>query len=192
VVVLFLVAIPATADAHLVTSGLGPLYDGISHLVLSPDDLLGVLAIALLAGLGGARFGRVALFVLPLAWYGGGLIGLQMSTEVSLPVLNTLSFLVVGVLVALDRRLPERLVVGLTVALGVLHGFLNGTAVGQGSGGALAMVGISSTVFVLVALVAALVVSLRQDWARIVARVAGSWIAAIGLLMIGWTVRGGG
>jgi len=187
-----LVAVPATADAHLVTSGLGPVYDGISHLCLSPDDLLGVLAMALLAGLGGPRFGRSALFMLPLAWFVGGLSGLPATAEISLPVLDPLSFLVVGVLVALDRRLPQGLVTGLAVALGLLHGFLNGTAVGQGSGGALALVGISSTVFVLVALVAALVVSIRREWLRIVVRVAGSWIAAIGLLMIGWTFRAGG
>jgi hypothetical protein len=28
-------------------------------------------------------------------------------------------------------------------------------------------------------------------WGRIVVRVAGSWIAATGLLMLGWAVRGG-
>jgi hydrogenase/urease accessory protein HupE len=40
-----------TAQAHLVTTGLGPVYDGISHFLLSPDDLIPVLALALLAGL---------------------------------------------------------------------------------------------------------------------------------------------
>jgi len=47
-------------------------------------------------------------------------------------------------------------------------------------------------VFVLVALVAALVVSLRAQWARVTVRVAGSWITAIGLLMLGRTYRGMG
>jgi hypothetical protein len=32
-------------------------------------------------------------------------------------------------------------------------------------------------------------VSLRTAWARIAVRVGGSWIAATGLLMIGWTLR---
>jgi len=44
--------------------------------------------------------------------------------------------------------------------------------------------------FVIVALLAALVASLRVDVARIAVRVAGSWIAAIGLLLIGWQLRG--
>ena len=55
----------------------------------------------------------------------------------------------------------------------------------------LGLAGIAITTFVIIALVAALAVSLRSATARIVLRVAGSWIAAIGLLMLGWSLRGG-
>jgi len=181
---------PATADAHLMSTGLGPFYDGMTHLILSPDDLLGVLAIALLSGLAGARYGRAVLFTLSAAWLLGGLLGLLVNTEVSLPVVNTISFLVVGALVAADRKLPLTLVAGLALALGLLHGFLNGTAMAQAGGGILALLGIATAVFVAAALVAALVVSLRAAWTRVAVRVAGSWIAAIGILMLGWTFRG--
>ena len=187
---LVFLATPKTAHAHLVSTGLGPLYDGISHLLLSPDDLLGVLALALLAGLGGARHGRHSLLVLPLAWMCGGLLGLEATTEISWQVANTLSILVVGVLVAVDPKLPPIAVSALAGALGLLHGFLNGTAMAEAGGGALALVGICATVFVLVALAAALVVALRAQWTRIAVRVAGSWIAAIGLFTLGWTIRG--
>jgi hypothetical protein len=44
-------------------------------------------------------------------------------------------------------------------------------------------------VFVIAALVAGQVATLKKAWARIVVRVAGSWIGAIGLLMLGWAVR---
>lgn len=54
---------------------------------------------------------------------------------------------------------------------------------------AVALLGVALAVFVLVALVAALVVELRAAWARIAVRVAGSWIAAIGLLLLGWAAR---
>jgi hypothetical protein len=53
-----------------------------------------------------------------------------------------------------------------------------------------ALVGLVSGVFVLVVLAAALVVPLRAQWTRIAVRVAGSWIAASGLLMLGWSFRG--
>ena len=36
-----LLAGPGVAQAHLVTSGLGPFYDGALHVLLSPGDLLG-------------------------------------------------------------------------------------------------------------------------------------------------------
>ena len=55
--------------------------------------------------------------------------------------------------------------------------------------GALGLVGIVATLFVLVALAAGLVVALRAPWTRIAVRVAGSWIAAIGLLLLGWSFR---
>ena len=82
------------------------------------------------------------------------------------------------------------LVAGLALALGLLHGFFNSTAMAQAGGGMLALLGIAAAVFVAVALVAAFVVSLRAAWTRVAVRVAGSWIAAIGILMLGWTFRG--
>jgi len=181
---------PSISQAHLVNSGLGPFYDGISHLALSPDDLLSALALALLAGLSGAQAGRNVLFLLPPVWLLGGLFGLRMEQEVSLALFSILSFLVTGALVALDRRLPLLLISALTCCFGFLHGFLNGSAMAQAGSGFLALFGISVAVFLLVALISALVVSLRKQWERIAVRVAGSWITAIGLLMLGWAYRG--
>ena len=183
---------PSISWAHLVNTGLGPFYDGVSHLAMSPDDLLSALALALLAGFSGARAGRHVLFLLPLVWLVGGMFGLQFEQEVSLALFSILSFLVTGALVALGRKLPLLLISGLTFCFGLLHGFLNGTAIAQVGGGFLALFGIALAVFVLTALFSALVVSLRAQWARVTVRVAGSWIAAIGLLMLGWAYRGMG
>jgi len=43
----------------------------------------------------------------------------------------------------------------------------------------------------VVSLLAGQVGSVRARWARVTVQVAGSWIAAIGLLMLGWAVRRG-
>ena len=51
------------------------------------------------------------------------------------------------------------------------------------------LLGIAAAVFALVALAASLGVPLRAAWTRVVMRVAGSWIAAIGLLLLGWGLR---
>jgi hydrogenase/urease accessory protein HupE len=185
-----LVLLPVPAHAHLVTTGLGPFYDGVSHFFVSPDDLVPVLAMALLAGLNGPRAGRYALFVLSLAWLVGGLLGGRWPGTPAAPIATSLSFLVLGGLVALDRRLPFAVVVALAAALGLRHGFGNGAALASSPGGPQGLVGIAIAIFVVFALVSAFVVSLRAPWTRIAVRVAGSWIAAIGLLLLGWGLRG--
>jgi hydrogenase/urease accessory protein HupE len=181
---------PTRADAHLVTTGLGPLYDGVSHVLLSPDDLLPVLALGLLAGLNGPAAGRRALFVLPVAWLIGGAAGLIASGASPSGAPAAGSFLVLGVLTASDRRLSPALVAAIAAALGLLHGWLNGVAIADAQREGLGLMGIAGAIFVLVALAAAIVVSARPAWARVVVRVAGSWVAAIGLLMLGWSLRG--
>ena len=191
-VVLAILLLPSISQAHLVNSGLGPFYDGIAHFAISPDDLLCTLALALFAGLSGAQAGRKILFLLPPIWLLGGLFWLRLEQEVSLPLFSILSFLVIGALVALDRRFSLLPILAFTCIFGFLNGILNGSAMTQAGGGILALFGISVAVFVLIALVAALVVSLRAQSARIAVRVAGSWITAIGLLMLGWTYKGMG
>ena len=77
------------------------------------------------------------------------------------------------------------------IAVGSVHGVLNGVALKEGAG-ILGLIGIMATLFVIVAIVSAFIVSLKQTWTRIVVRVAGSWMAAIGMLMFGWMMRSQG
>ena len=98
---------PGQANAHLVNSGLGPFYDGIAHLFVTPEDMLAVVALALLAGLGGKRCGRAVLFVLPSAWLAGALGRAGCPTlSAGVPALSAALLIASGVLVAADRRLP--------------------------------------------------------------------------------------
>jgi hydrogenase/urease accessory protein HupE len=181
---------PSHAAAHLVTTGLGPVYDGIGHLVMTPEDLIPTLAIALFAGLRGAAWGRRALFAFPLAWFLGGLAGLPIDGLPAWPV-PAISFFFLGALVAADLNLSRKWFTIVVVGVGIVHGTLNGIALKHGPG-ALGLIGIMAAMFVIVALVSALIVSLKQPWTRIVVRVAGSWVAAIGMLMFGWIFRGTG
>lgn len=180
-----LVLSSSQAEAHLVTTGLGPVYDGISHLLLTPEDLLPVLALTLYAGLRGASYSRVALFVVPAAWLLGGILGLAANWPAN-PALAVVSLLGFGGLVASDVRLPQNVLVGLAGVFGLFHGFLNGAAMDEAQLGALGLLGIVSTLFVFIALIASFVVPLRVAWMRIAVRVLGSWIVAVGLLMLGW------
>ena len=55
--------------------------------------------------------------------------------------------------------------------------------------GALGMLGAATAALLLAILAAALAASLRAGWTRIAVRVAGSWIAALGILALGWSLR---
>jgi urease accessory protein len=189
-VVLALALCSKPAEAHLNSTGMGPIYDGLMHFLTSPEDLVPALALALLAGLRGATYGRQALFTLPAAWLLGSLLGLAAAATTGSAVLSSFWFLLMGGLVAADAKLSLRVTTALAALLGLYHGYLNGTGMGQSVSAILAVLGLVLAVFVLIALAAAFVVQLRAHWARIAVRVAGSWIAASGVLLLGWAVRG--
>lgn len=188
---LLLAICPAPAQAHLNSTGMGPVYDGLMHFLMSPEDLVPVLALALLAGLRGAAYGRRALFTIPAAWLLGGLFGLSAAATNAHPAVAAAWFLVLGGLLAAEAKLSLRLITALSALLALYHGYLNGAGMGLPGTptAAAALLGLVFAVFVLVALAAAFVVRLRAQWARIAVRVAGSWIAASGLLMLGWAIR---
>ncbi len=186
-----LAAIAAPAHAHLVETGFGAFYDGIAHVVVTPADLLVVVALALLAGQQGTRAARYAVFVLPAAWLIGGLVGARWPFATALPLLTTLSFACAGALVALNVRVRDAGVVALVIMAGVLHGLVNGATMVPADAGALALGGAICAIFFLTAILSAEVTALPAGWPRIVVRVAGSWIAATGLLMLGWLARSG-
>ena len=185
-----LLCAPSIAHAHLVNSGMGPFYDGAIHFFLSPDNWLGLLGAACLAGLCGAQAGRWTLAVLPSAWLFGALSGLVISDIPDTSGLSILSFIVLGLLVALDVKLQAWIIATLGGLFGLLHGLLNGSSLREADGGLLNVLGIVATVFLLLLLGSALVVSLRPAWARVAVRVAGSWVVAVGMLMMGWLFRG--
>jgi urease accessory protein len=190
-----MLATATPAQAHLMNSGFGAFYDGLAHPLISPEDLLPAVAMALLAGLSGIRHGRFVLAALPSAWLAGMAVGAGMAAEwaIGLPVvpawLNAGVTVLLGALVASDRRLPPAAVITLASALGALRGFDNGLGLAATTGGILAIAGIGCSLFAVVSLLAGQVAVLRAQWARLAVRISGSWIAAVGLLMLGWSVR---
>jgi urease accessory protein len=182
-----LLILPAASLAHLSSTGLGPFYDGATHFFLSPEQIIPVMALGLFAGLRGKHTGRIALFLLPGAWLAGGLVGLANPMARQFTLLAWFSFLVPGGLVAFDAKLRPQYVAGLALGFGLALGYVNGSDASTTNVGILGVLGTATSLFVLVTLAAGLVVSLGAPWARIVFRVAGSWIVAAGLLLLGWT-----
>lgn len=92
-------------------------------------------------------------------------------------VVTSQSLLALGVPTAACAKLRSALVV-LAMAPGWIHGWLNGAAIAAVGREACGSIGIAGTIFVVVALAAAPVVTLRKPWTRIVVRVtaaAGLW-----------------
>jgi urease accessory protein len=176
------------AEAHLVTTGLGPIYDGISHFAMSPEDLFPAFALALLGGQCGVETSRRVLFVLPGAWLLGGFAGLAAGAPI-IPDLTWLSLVILGALIAGNLRPSAAVVTGLALVLGAFHGFLNGSTMSSASEGLRALLGIVGSVFVMAALITAGVVISRWQPLRIGIRVLGSWTAATGILLLGWSLH---
>jgi urease accessory protein len=185
-----LIALPSAVQAHLVNSGLGPFYDGSLHLLLSPGDLLGLIAIALLAGLQGPKAGRLVTMTLPVCWLIAGLIGMQLPAMLDLPWLTMLAFGTLGLLVAADIKLPPAAVTTLAALYGLLQGLQNGSALASIGADMTALFGIVMTSLVIALLIAAAVILIRAPWARILIRVGGSWLVAVGVMMLAWLFAG--
>lgn len=185
-----LLAAPGPALAHLVDTGFGAYYDGLAHVVLTPSDLLAVVALALLAGQRGTQAARVAVVLLPLAWLAGGIVGAAWPAWGPSQLATTLSFALAGALVALDVPLRPLAVAGLAGTLGLLHGLANGATMAPGGASGLALAGAVTSVFGLSCLLAAEASTLAAGWQRVAVRVGGSWIAAAGVLAVGWLARG--
>jgi urease accessory protein len=185
-----LIVVPS-AQAHLMNTGFGPFYDGLTHLFVTPEDLLPVIALALLAGLRGPRFGRAVLFALPIAWLVGSAAGILLAPQVTLPVAETIVTIALGALLAADCPIPFAAVGGLAILLGLLHGSLNGTELSKTNASGQITAGVAAALFVVVSLLAGQAASVYVPWVRIAVRVAGSWIAATGLLLLGWSLHRG-
>jgi len=175
--------------AHLTPTGLGPWGDGMARLFLEPTDLLLMSALVLLAAQSGRACSDRLPLLLPLSWLSGGLIGLGLHTELLLAVPATALVLLVGMLVATGVRMPTRLLTPLATCLTLLFSVVAGSSIAGHAGAAAALLGETVGVAVLVTLLSQVVAPPQPRWLAIGMRVAGSWIGAASLLMLGWLVR---
>ncbi len=182
---LVLLTLPRPAEAHLASTGLGPAYDGIAHVALSPEQTLPIAALALFAGRRSPAHARAATFLLPAAWLCACLAQPDVSPALA-NILTACALLGTGLLLACDVPLPVPAIAGLSAGLGAGLG----AAYGMASGGIAGALAAAACLFVVMALMASVSLPLRRMQAIIAVRVAGSWTAALGLLMAGWFMHG--
>jgi urease accessory protein len=184
--------IPVSSAAHLVNTGLGPIYDGIGHLFLSLEDLLPLVALMTLGGLNGVAAGRRVMFVLPPAWFIGGVIGSLTMAGTNLPPhASAVLAIMLGVVVAADVRLSVKGLTRLIVVLAGILGLITGTMLATQANSLQMLIGSGAALGVLATALPATIVAVTASpsWMRVGVRVSGSWIAAAGLLLLGWQLR---
>jgi hypothetical protein len=186
-------AVPDAAQAHLVVTGMGPLYDGVSHFGFSPEDYLPIVVLGFFVGLKGARASRLSLLSLTAAWIAGGvmaMLGLNLPPIV-LSLATAILFLAIGGLLASDLDVPAEIGAAVAAALGGVRGAADLSGVSPSFAHGLTLIGMTASVFVAFAIATSLTLPLQRAWMVIAARVSGSWLAALGLLLVGWIARYG-
>ena len=175
------------ACAHSLSNRVGDFYGGILHPLTALEHVLPFLALGLLAGQQGARAARWMLLVFPLGLLLGTAFAAVDPADYWVTPLNHLSFVVLGLLLAAAWRIPLALLLTLGALIGLSHGYENGRDLTAGPGLFLFVPGVALVGFIITSLASALTLDLtaRADWPRVAVRIAGSWIAAIGIMMIG-------
>jgi len=168
--------------------GVGDFYAGLLHVLTALEHILPFIALSLLVGQRGMKMqADAALLVFPFALMLGATAALWAPPLHGLVFFNIVSAILLGGLVASAWPLPRVLFYGLVVLFGLSHGFANGEAVTETTKAYLFILGIGLAGLVVLAygtLLVDFLLKRKAGWIAIAVRVAGSWIAAIGVLVL--------
>lgn len=181
-----LVAFPTAAHAHSIGRNVGDFYWGFLHPITSLESILPLIALGLLAGQQGARKARWMIGLCAAGIVAGPLFAMSMGTPELASWVNLGSFIVLGALLALGRSWSLNLLSGLSLLFGLTQGWSNAAEMSLAAARFLYATGMIAGAYLVVLLLAAAAVNVQKssEWQRIAVRIAGSWVAAIGLMVI--------
>jgi len=181
-----LLSAATSAHAHSAAKGIGDFYAGALHPLTSLEHVLPFLAFGILAGQQGQKAEPV-LGVFCLALLVGACLQLIVPGIPYLAVVNISSSIVFGGMVALSKPLPVSLFYAVAVFFGLTHGYANGEGMAEGSKPYLFIPGVALAGLIVTAyglIVTDWLLRRKAGWIHIALRVAGSWIAAVGILVL--------
>jgi urease accessory protein len=178
------------AQAHLVATGIGPVFDGIAHSIVSVEDALAMAAVAVLASLSGKAAARAAVIVYPLAWPAGALMGMAMGSVAIQPWLSIVTFMGLGLAIAAQLKFGPIVVAIIALLVASCFGLAAATDLARLPSPAQFLFGSTLAMTIEIVLITAVALLLATGWTLIAIRAVGSWLAAAGLLLLGWTLRG--
>ncbi len=179
---------PTIAEAHLVDTRLGDFYAGALHPLTDLEQILPWIALAALAAFQGAERARWIVLVFPLALLAGGLAALVFP---ALPFTSVLGLVLVagtGLAVALAAPIPLSALVAVAVVTGLLHGYLNGAAMAPSTDRVLFLSGMTASGYAVFTLATGAAIAFLRGvggWRPIALRAGGSWVAAVGIMVLG-------
>lgn len=175
---------PTTVAAHPMT-GVGDFYAGMLHPVMAIEFVLPLTALSLLAGQQRRERAIAMLTTIPIALAVGAVLGLVVPIPSGVAWVNLGLMVVLGVLVAAAPTLPFVVAIGVTALPGAFIGWANGAELGVETSAYRFIPGLTLSGFMLVTYGIGSVRRLQAPWMRIGFRVVGSWIAAVGVLVLG-------
>lgn len=191
---LLLLAAPSAAQAHIIASRLGDFYTGALHPLTDLQDVVSWLAIGVLAGSLGAATGRWLVVVFPTGLLAGLVIGPSWDLAGG-NAANAAVLLALGLLLAAAARIPAVLLAVIAFALAVMRGAANAADLAPETNRVLYAAGLAGAGYAAITLIMALTLTFRRAdagpataWRGIAIRALGGWIAAIGLMMVGFAL----
>jgi urease accessory protein len=184
---LVLLLLPGTAQAHTEGGAVGGLISGFLHPITGLDHIVAMVAV----GLWGAFLGLPAIWLLPVIFPVvmalGGALGVL---GVPIPAVETgiaLSGVVLGIMVALEKRPPLVVAAIIVGVFAIFHGHAHGTELPEAASPITYAIGfvISTGLLHLAGIGFGLLV--KWPWGRIAVRAGGAVIACIGFaFLFGW------
>ena len=175
---------PGTAAAHPLP-GVGDFYAGMLHPLMTMEFVLPLIALSLLVGQQGRETAIAMLATIPATLALGAVGGLFVPVSPGVAWVNIGSMAILGVLVAVAPRLPLMVAVGLSALPGAAIGWANGAEVDDQMSAYRFIPGLALAGLMLTTYGVGCVRRLQAPWMSIGFRVVGSWIAAVGVLMLG-------
>jgi hydrogenase/urease accessory protein HupE len=179
---------PSAAEAHLVNTRLGDFYGGALHPLTAFEEVLPWLALAALAAFQGAALARWLVVVFPLSLFAGCALSQLLPSPSFIPAIAVALIAITGLSVAAAVRLPLPVLLGLAAVMGFVHGLQNGQAMTATTDQLLFILGVTAIGYgVMTIATGAAIAFLRGvgSWRPIVLRASGSWVAAVGIMVMG-------
>lgn len=185
---ILLTCISTAAQAHLVDTRLGDFYGGMLHPLTAFEEILPWLALAILAAFQGPKRARWLLAVFPLGLLAGGVLSLVLPNPPFIPAVSVALIAITGLAVAAAINVPLPVLIGLAAAMGIVHGYQNGREMTVTTDQLLFISGVTAIGYAVVTMATASAIAFLKGaggWRAIALRASGSWVAAVGILVLG-------